>query len=137
MPKPKHLKARKAGRPPLPKGNAKDETLRIRVTPDELRAIEHTAKDSKQTVSEWIRSTLMRSWVLTCKNKECRETFTYKDIDELHPRETVNNPNDEPPKPPFRPLSRLLKCPHCKEDAFYRRSDLRLQSSPQNELGAR
>jgi predicted HicB family RNase H-like nuclease len=49
---------KKAGRPPLPKGHAKIGTLRIRVTPDELRAIESAAKDKKQTVSEWIRSTL-------------------------------------------------------------------------------
>jgi hypothetical protein len=51
-------KAKKAGRPPLPKGSAKNETLRIRVTADELRAYESKAKTSKQTVSEWIRSTL-------------------------------------------------------------------------------
>lgn len=51
-------KARKAGRPPLPKGEAKIGTLRIRVTPDELRAIEASAKTKKLSVSEWIRSTL-------------------------------------------------------------------------------
>ena len=51
-------KAKKAGRPPLPKGDAKVGTLRVRVTQDELRAIESKAKGSKQTVSEWIRSTL-------------------------------------------------------------------------------
>ena len=54
----KQAKARKAGRPPLPKGQAKVGTLRIRVTPDELRAIESKAKAKKQSVSEWIRSTL-------------------------------------------------------------------------------
>jgi len=51
-------KPKKAGRPPLPKGSAKAGTLRVRVTPDELRAIESKAKASKQTVSEWIRGTL-------------------------------------------------------------------------------
>jgi hypothetical protein len=51
-------KARKAGRPPLPKGHAKNRTLRVRLMPDELRAIETTAKKNRQTVSEWIRSTL-------------------------------------------------------------------------------
>ena len=51
-------KPRKAGRPPLPKGRAKAGTLRVRVTPEELSAIEAKAKQSKQTVSEWIRSTL-------------------------------------------------------------------------------
>lgn len=54
----KHSKARKAGRPPLPKGDAKDEMLRIRVTPDERKAIEAAAKRKKQSASEWIRSTL-------------------------------------------------------------------------------
>jgi predicted HicB family RNase H-like nuclease len=51
-------KAKKLGRPPLPKGHAKAGTLRVRVTPDVLRAIEKQAKKGKQTVSEWIRSTL-------------------------------------------------------------------------------
>lgn len=51
-------RAKKAGRPPLPKGEAKQGTLRVRVTPQELRAIEGKAKAAKQTVSEWIRSTL-------------------------------------------------------------------------------
>jgi len=51
-------RARKAGRPPLPKGQAKIGTLRIRVTPEELRAIEATAKAKKLSTSEWIRGTL-------------------------------------------------------------------------------
>jgi predicted HicB family RNase H-like nuclease len=51
-------KRKKAGRPPLPRGSAKAGTLRVRVTPEELKAIEDAAKDRKQTVSEWIRSTL-------------------------------------------------------------------------------
>lgn len=42
----------------MPKGDAKNETLRIRVTPNELRAIESAAKGKKQSVSGWIRSTL-------------------------------------------------------------------------------
>jgi len=51
-------KPKKAGRPPLPKGSAKAGFLRVRVTPDELKDIESEAKAKKQTVSEWIRSTL-------------------------------------------------------------------------------
>jgi predicted HicB family RNase H-like nuclease len=51
-------KPRKAGRPPLPKGHAKAQFLRVRVTPNEMKAIESKAKAEKQTVSEWIRSTL-------------------------------------------------------------------------------
>jgi uncharacterized protein (DUF1778 family) len=58
MAKPKQPKARKAGRPPLPKGNAKNETLRVRVTPDELKTIEAAAKSKRQSASEWIRRTL-------------------------------------------------------------------------------
>jgi hypothetical protein len=53
MPKPK-----KPGRPALPKGEAKAETLRIRVTASELKGYGAKAKASGQTVSEWIRSTL-------------------------------------------------------------------------------
>jgi predicted HicB family RNase H-like nuclease len=59
MPK---LKTRKAGRPPLPKGYAKAGTLRVRVTPDELRAIETAAKGKKQSVSEWIREKLKSAY---------------------------------------------------------------------------
>jgi uncharacterized protein (DUF1778 family) len=51
-------KRKKAGRPPLPKGDAKAGMLRVRVTSEELQAIERAAKAKKQTVSEWIRSTL-------------------------------------------------------------------------------
>jgi len=54
---PKQPKGRKAGRPLLPKGNAKDEFLR-RVTSDELRSYESVAKGKEQTVSEWARSML-------------------------------------------------------------------------------
>jgi hypothetical protein len=49
---------RKPGRPALPKGEAKAETLRIRVTPSELRNLAVKAKARKQTVSELIRSML-------------------------------------------------------------------------------
>lgn len=55
---PKQLKPKKAGRPPLPKGNAKAVMLRVRVTADERAAIEKAAKASNQKAAEWIRSTL-------------------------------------------------------------------------------
>lgn len=51
-------RAKKVGRPALPKGNAKAVMLRVRVTPDELKAFGAEAKSHRQTVSEWIRSTL-------------------------------------------------------------------------------
>jgi hypothetical protein len=54
----KQPKPKKAGRPPLPKGNARAVMLRVRVTLDERLAIETVAKASNQTASEWIRSTL-------------------------------------------------------------------------------
>jgi hypothetical protein len=49
---------RNPGRPSLPKGEAKTEMLRIRVTPSELKSLATKAKASKQTVSELIRSIL-------------------------------------------------------------------------------
>jgi len=48
----------RVGRPKLPKGRAKAGTLRVRVRPEELKAIETKARRSKLTVSEWIRGTL-------------------------------------------------------------------------------
>lgn len=48
----------RVGRPKLPKGHAKGGMLRVRVTPDELRAIQVAAKTQKQSVSEWIRKVL-------------------------------------------------------------------------------
>lgn len=55
---PRQSKTRKAGRPPLPKGSVKGKWLRVRITPDELRAIEAKARSLKQSVSEWSRSIL-------------------------------------------------------------------------------
>jgi len=51
-------KKRKVGRPKLPKGEAKGRIVPVRFTADETKAIEAAARVNKQTVSEWIRSTL-------------------------------------------------------------------------------
>jgi hypothetical protein len=51
-------KARKVGRPKLPKGAAKGSIVPVRFTADDLKAIAVRAKASNQPVSEWIRSTL-------------------------------------------------------------------------------
>ena len=59
MSKPNQSKKPKPGRPPLPLGSAKAGTLRVRVTPDELRAIETAAKANSQTMSEFIRGKLL------------------------------------------------------------------------------
>jgi uncharacterized protein (DUF1778 family) len=56
---PKQPKPKKPGRPPLPKGSAKAGYLRVRVTPDELQTIESWAKKARQTVSQFVRSTLL------------------------------------------------------------------------------
>jgi predicted HicB family RNase H-like nuclease len=52
-------KPKKPGRPPLPKGSAKAVMLRVRITPEEHASFAKAAKASKQTVSAWIRSTLL------------------------------------------------------------------------------
>ena len=52
-------KSKKPGRPPLPKGSAKAGFLRVRVTADELRAIESAAKTTGQTMSEFVRCKLL------------------------------------------------------------------------------
>src|SRR5208337_1419693 len=49
---------KKAGRPKLPKGAAMGRVIQVRFTAQDTRAIEATAKASKQNVSEWIRSTI-------------------------------------------------------------------------------
>ncbi|HVU44493.1 MAG TPA: ribbon-helix-helix protein, CopG family, partial [Terracidiphilus sp.] len=49
----------KAGRPKLPKGSARGEMLRIRVTAEELKTIEANARASGKTRSEFIREKLL------------------------------------------------------------------------------
>ena len=51
-------KRKKSGRPPLPKGEAKGRIVPVRFNAEDLRAITAAAKAQKQTVSEWIRSTI-------------------------------------------------------------------------------
>ena len=51
-------KARKVGRPPLPKGQAKGRIVPIRLTHNERLRYEKEAKSNDQTLSEWVRSTL-------------------------------------------------------------------------------
>ena len=46
------------GRPKLPKGEAKGRIVPVRFTTEAMKAVEAAAKSNKQTVSEWIRSTL-------------------------------------------------------------------------------
>jgi len=48
----------KVGRPKLPKGHAKGRIVPVRFTDEHIRAVERAARAKKQSVSEWIRSTL-------------------------------------------------------------------------------
>ena len=52
-------KKTKVGRPKLPKGEAKGRIVPVRFTADDLKVIAAKAKANNQTVSHWIRSTIM------------------------------------------------------------------------------
>ncbi len=51
-------KARKVGRPKMPKGEAKGSIVPVRFTADDLKAMAAAAKAKDQSVSEWIRGTI-------------------------------------------------------------------------------
>ena len=51
-------KAKKVGRPKMPKGEAKGRIVPVRFTADDLKAMESAARAEKTTLSEWIRSTI-------------------------------------------------------------------------------
>ena len=55
---PTQPKPRKVGRPKLPRGEAKGKIVPIRFNADDVKRVERAARSSKQTVSEWVRSTL-------------------------------------------------------------------------------
>ena len=50
---------KKVGRPKLPKGEAKGSIVAVRFSSDEIRAIAAMAVAQHETVSEWIRRTLL------------------------------------------------------------------------------
>jgi len=54
MPKPK-----KPGRPRLAKKEAKGSTVVVRFSPQDRKRVDAAAKASQQTVSQWVRSTLL------------------------------------------------------------------------------
>lgn len=51
-------KPKKMGRPTLPKGEAKGRIVPIRFNAADIKRIESSARASRQTVSEWIRSAI-------------------------------------------------------------------------------
>jgi hypothetical protein len=59
MPESKKPKPKKPGRPKLPKGEAKAGFVVVRFNVDDLKKIMGAAKAKSQTVSEWVRGTLL------------------------------------------------------------------------------
>jgi uncharacterized protein (DUF1778 family) len=53
-------KKRPRGRPPLPKGQEREETLQIRLRAVDRRALEKAARKAGQTLSGWARDVLLR-----------------------------------------------------------------------------
>lgn len=51
-------KPKKVGRPKLAKGEAKGKIVPVRFNAEDLKKVTAAAKANKQTVSEWVRSTL-------------------------------------------------------------------------------
>jgi predicted HicB family RNase H-like nuclease len=51
-------KAKKVGRPKMPKNHAKAHIVPVRFNPELLKRVTAAAKASNLSVSEWIRSTL-------------------------------------------------------------------------------
>jgi hypothetical protein len=54
-------KKAKVGRPPMPKGEAKDVVLQSRVQPGERDKYRKAAKAAGQDLSAWVRETLNRA----------------------------------------------------------------------------
>lgn len=50
--------AKKRGRPPLPKGHVKAKIVPMRLQDADVKLFERAAKATRQTLSEWMRSTL-------------------------------------------------------------------------------
>ena len=55
---PAQPKPKKVGRPKMAKGEAKGKIVPIRFNAEDLKKVTAAAKANKQTVSEWVRSTL-------------------------------------------------------------------------------
>ena len=52
---------KRMGRPPKPKGEAKEETLTLRVTKAERQAVEAAAARADLPVSEWARRAIVEA----------------------------------------------------------------------------
>jgi hypothetical protein len=58
---PAPTKAKRVGRPKLPKDEAKGKIVPVRFEPEDLKLVTAAAKAGNQTLSAWIRQTLRRS----------------------------------------------------------------------------
>lgn len=56
---PRQPKPRPVGRPKLPKAHAKGSIIPVRFSPEDRKKVEAAAKAKNQTVSHWVRSTLL------------------------------------------------------------------------------
>jgi predicted HicB family RNase H-like nuclease len=56
---PPQQKPKKPGRPKLSKAEYKGKIVPVRFAPDDLKRIEQAAKAKDQTLSQWIRGTLI------------------------------------------------------------------------------
>jgi hypothetical protein len=56
---PKQPKKRGPGRPRLPKGETKGKIVPIRFAPEDLEKVQKAAESKNQTISQWVRSTLI------------------------------------------------------------------------------
>lgn len=61
MPQPK---AKRPGRPKLPKGDAKSSIVPVRLNTEDRKRVEAAARASNQSVSEWIRNALTAAFGL-------------------------------------------------------------------------
>lgn len=121
-------KAKKVGRPKLPKGAAKERIVPVRFNDKELRLMTIAARATKLNLSQLVRQAVRSafSWAVTCR--ACGREFTFTDIDEQHPRQAVNDmPNNIPPKPPLRNGEEQRICPHCNSGSTYERGNLRFR----------
>jgi hypothetical protein len=74
-------KARKVGRPKLPKSETKGRIVPVSFRNDDLRAMEAAARASNQTVSEWVRNASRMILQSAERIQETRELI--KQSDEL------------------------------------------------------
>jgi hypothetical protein len=89
-------KARKVGRPKLPKGEAKGRIVPVRFSADDLKRIIKEAKADKQRLSEWIRRAVSmgETWIVVREDGK-RVTFSYRELSQDQAEMTARVEGDE------------------------------------------